>query len=121
MELSSEFCLREATGVDYEAVLDINRNVYTGNDYLPKLYSQWLEADCRRNFVITKQTNVVGFFSLSWYKHREWTVFVEQALRIRSDATGQNVSKLVVDWIKQYIKQYENPIFLSSGLLFFYS
>ena len=118
MELSNEFCLREATEGDYEAVLNINRNVYTGNDYLPKLYSQWLEADSRRNFVITKQTNVVGFFSLSWYRHQKWTVFVEQALRIRSDVTGQNVSKLVVDWIKQYIKQYENPVFLSFGSKF---
>ena len=115
MKLSEDFSLREATAADYEAVLNINRNVYTGNDYLPKLYSQWLEATCRKNFVIIDRNDVLGFFSLSWYKHRKWTVFVEQALRLRSDATGKNISKLVIDWIKHHIKQHENPLFLRQG------
>ena len=38
MTLSEKLVVRPATGSDYEAVLDINRNVYSGFDYVSSMY-----------------------------------------------------------------------------------
>ena len=42
MTSSDGFNVRFATASDYKAVLDINRNVYEGFDYLPSLYFYFL-------------------------------------------------------------------------------
>ena len=36
--------IRRATVEDYEAVMDINKNVYDGMDYLPARYMQYMHA-----------------------------------------------------------------------------
>ena len=42
---------RRATLNDYEAVMDINRNVYSGFDYLPYEYKQFTKSPNRIGFV----------------------------------------------------------------------
>ena len=37
---------RDATKYDYEGVLDINRDVYNGSDYIPDRYMQYLNLLC---------------------------------------------------------------------------
>ena len=39
---ATELKCRLATAGDYEAVMDINRDVYSGFDYLPVKYHQYL-------------------------------------------------------------------------------
>ena len=62
-------------------LLDIDRNVYYGNDYLPAIYEQWMSDTNRYSFLIVfnNTDEIIGFFSLSWYKLDEMNVFVEQA------------------------------------------
>jgi len=117
--LNSEFQLRKATTSDYEAVFNINKNVYEGNDYLPEIYEQWIQDSSRDNFVVLSADEVVGFFSLSSYKLDEYEVYVEQALRLRADVLGKSISKDAIRWIGDYIKtKSPKPILLSVSMLF---
>ena len=36
-----DFQFREAVAEDKEGILDIDRNVYSGGDYLEKVYDEW--------------------------------------------------------------------------------
>ena len=107
---------RAASAADYLDVLSINDNVHDGRDIIPNLYSQWLEEERRRSFVATKNDEIVGFVSVSWYTSQKWTVFVCQGLRARSDIAGTNFTKLVVDWITPFLQLFENPVLLRIGL-----
>ena len=99
--------------------LDINKNVYEGNDYLPEIYSQWMAEKNRDNFVILNSSNdVVGFFSLSNYEVDDYKVFVEQALRLRADILGNNLSKLVIQWVDKFIKKKSTKALLLSVACF---
>ena len=46
---------------DYEGVMDINRNVYDGVDYLPKKYMEFLNDPNRTCIVAKKEGRIVGF------------------------------------------------------------
>ena len=47
LNMADNFLIREATPADYKAVMDINRNVYYGLDYLPVWYHIFLQSpDC---------------------------------------------------------------------------
>ena len=46
---------------DYEGVMDINRNVYDGVDYLPTKYNEFLNDPNRICIVAKKEGRIVGF------------------------------------------------------------
>ena len=50
---------RRAEAKDYQAVLDIDRNVYNGWDYLHHLYFDFLEDKCKWNVILEIEGKVV--------------------------------------------------------------
>ena len=84
-DMNSRARVRLARPDDYEAVLDVNRFVYDGGDYLPVMYHMYMQnkqSDC---FVIEVDGQVVGI-------HRTYTAsqiaktFISTSIRHRSDA-----------------------------------
>ena len=57
----TDILVRLATFADYEAVLDINRNVYDGFDYLPVMYHEILHNPHNVAMVAEMKGKVVGY------------------------------------------------------------
>ena len=92
--------------------------MYYGNDYLPAIYQQRMSDTNRYSFIIVSNDADVGFFSLSRYKIDEIDVFVEQALRLRHDVRGLNISKAVTKWIGYFVmEKSKKPILLTMSML----
>ena len=51
---------RRATLEDYEGVMDINRNVYNGLDYLPDLYDRYISDPFRLAYVAVIDGKIVS-------------------------------------------------------------
>ena len=52
--------VRRATPADYQAVIDIDDNVYDGLDYVPTMYHQFLHSRHQLMLVIVDSGKVVG-------------------------------------------------------------
>ena len=93
--------------------------MYQGNDYLPEIFEQWMSEANRNNFVILSDADeIVGFFSISQFKLDETDVYVEQALRLRHDVRGLNMSKTITKWIGEFAKiRSKKPLLLSMSML----
>jgi len=96
--------IRRASLKDLESILKINENVYSGLDYLHILLTEWFEDEERRNFVLDYEGEVIGFFSLVNYRSGDLLVFVEQALRIKSNFNGRGYTPVITKWILNFIK-----------------
>ena len=55
-----DYHIREATPGDYEAVMAIDKNIYDGYDYLPKLYHSYMRDPRRISFVLEMDGKVVS-------------------------------------------------------------
>ena len=55
------FAVRPALPGDYEAVLDINRDVYAGLDYLPIYYHIYMQSPDCHSFVCTLDGKIVSW------------------------------------------------------------
>jgi hypothetical protein len=51
--------IRLATDEDYEAVMDVNRNVYCGRDYLPTKYHEFIQAPLMYPYVMEYGQKIV--------------------------------------------------------------
>ena len=58
-ETRGDIVVRKARPEDYEAVMDIDRNMYNGTDYLPSKYHQYLKDPNRHAYVCESDGNVV--------------------------------------------------------------
>ena len=56
--------IRLATDEDYEAVMDINRNVYRGRDYLPAKYHEFIQAPTMYAYVAEYGQQIVIIWQL---------------------------------------------------------
>jgi len=52
--------VRRAVLGDYEAVLDINRNIYAGFDYVPALYFTYFHDNQHVIYVLEQDGQLVG-------------------------------------------------------------
>ena len=52
-----EYIVTEATQADFEGVLDINRNVYEGLDYLPGMYHEFLHNPNCKIYLVKRKRN----------------------------------------------------------------
>ncbi len=53
---------RKAEQKDYEAVLNIDRNIYNGDDYLPHLYFDYLRDENKWNTIVEVDGKVVRLY-----------------------------------------------------------
>ncbi len=51
-----------ATEADYEEVLNIDRNIYNGDDYIPQMYLQYVKDPSRLCYVAIKDKCIVSMF-----------------------------------------------------------
>ena len=58
--LPAEYSYRRATLDDYEAVVDIDKTIYGGYDYLPALYKQYMEDNTKLCYVGLHKNKVVS-------------------------------------------------------------
>ena len=59
--------LRRASADDYDAILDINRNVYEGFDYLPSLFHTFLQHPDIRLYVTEYNGEIVSILKFYVY------------------------------------------------------
>ena len=62
--MASEVRVEEATMLDIEACLDINRNIYAGFDYLPGLYRHYMHDVNTKIFVAKLGGKIVSSSAL---------------------------------------------------------
>ena len=110
-----ERVIRDAIASDLDSVRTIRYNVYGGTDSLSNLYNQWLSEKMRANRVFLKSGEIVGFSSISWYRKENSTVFVGQALRVKTDLAGKNFVSFAVSKAMEFMRKYENPVLIRQG------
>jgi len=80
-----EVRVRRATPGDRDAVIDINENVYDGNDYLPTIYEQLVDneahyaayvAELDDKMVSIKWTLIIRLAVDSFYNNKQFVQFV---------------------------------------------
>ena len=83
---------------DWPGVLAISQGVYAGLDYLPAVYSQWVEEAAATNprpdrfsFVVRQAGSIVGYFSIlfTWDRRR----FMLSAERVAEKLQGPWVGR----------------------------
>ena len=57
--MEKNFHNRLASNADFEGVMDIDRNVYDGNDYLAHFWQDWIIDNNRVNIVIETGDNEI--------------------------------------------------------------
>jgi hypothetical protein len=71
--MDDAYRMSEATAADAEAILDIDRNVYSGRDYLPYCIKNWIDESktTRRNFVLRESDSgrIVAYLSVGSVVH----------------------------------------------------
>ena len=65
--MASKVTITAATVADYEACVDINRNVYSGFDYLPGLYMYYMHDPNSKIFVAKIGQKVVSETIIDYY------------------------------------------------------
>ena len=63
-ELLNRFAIRRATHSDYTKVMDIDRYIYSGNDYLGEQYKIWMHDTNSNCFLLAEDDKVVSFGGL---------------------------------------------------------
>ncbi|KAE8620254.1 hypothetical protein XENTR_v10010167 [Xenopus tropicalis] len=85
--------VRPATARDYEQVMSISEGVYSGVDYLPVRYHEWLEDPQRRMFLAKFDGRVVGFESFVVVDAGVTAVL--QGLRVSPRMRGRGVAGIM--------------------------
>ena len=59
---ATELEFKIASEEDYQGVMDIERNMYDGMDYLPVKYMDYIKDPYRQCVVVKHRGQVIGFF-----------------------------------------------------------
>ncbi|OCT59437.1 probable N-acetyltransferase 16 [Xenopus laevis] len=90
---SQDIQVLPATACDYEEVMSISEGVYSGVDYLPARYHEWLEDPQREMFLARLDGRVVGFESYVLVDAGVTAVF--QGLRVASWKRSSGVAGII--------------------------
>ncbi|CAH1798812.1 unnamed protein product [Owenia fusiformis] len=94
---------RIATQGDYQAVLDINRNVYNGLDYLSSKYHEYLN-DPRRNLGVAIVDGRIVVFEMAYVIDGD-TSITWQARRVHKDFQGLGLSNKLGHYLQSILKE----------------
>ena len=118
----TELKLREAQVSDRQGVIDINRGIYGGCDYVPMAFTHWMsKPNQHKCFVVTEQAKIVAFTAYSYYQHNDKTIYVQQGSRVRSDYSGLGVNGILSQFVKDEIEATSTRpyVVLSVTMLYF--
>jgi len=113
---------RSATLDDWPGVLDISQGVYGGMDYLPSVYSSWVEEageerPTRFNFVVCLKKRIVGYVSLLFT--RDGRKFLMSAERVARELQGRGIGARIVQFVAKFVRDKQAPGEATQQLLTF--
>lgn len=84
------FHLRPAKPEDKEAITALSSHIWEGEDYVPDVFSQWLDDDRGRFTVSCEGDTLLGFAKLTRIAAGEWWL---EGLRVHPDHRGRGVAR----------------------------
>jgi hypothetical protein len=107
MEMDLEFVA--AGPDDWPDVLAISRGVYAGLDYLPAVYTQWVEEAAATNprpdrfsFVVRQAGSIVGYFSILFTRDRRR--FMLSAERVAEELQGRGIGRRIEEFVGRFAR-----------------
>jgi GNAT superfamily N-acetyltransferase len=91
---------------DWPGVLAISQGVYAGQDYLPAVYSQWVEEAAatprpnRFSFVVRQADRIIGYFSMLFT--RDHQQFMLSAERVAEDLQGRGIGRRIEEFAGRF-------------------
>lgn len=86
----SNFHLRPAKPEDREAITALSSHIWEGEDYVPDVFSQWLDDDQGRFTVSCEGNTLLGFAKLTRIAAGEWWL---EGLRVHPEHRGRGVAR----------------------------
>jgi ribosomal protein S18 acetylase RimI-like enzyme len=87
---------RPALPMDTDDVMELTRTIWDGNDYVPRLWSQWLADPYGLLAVAEYGPHVVGLGKLTRIEEGEWWL---EGLRVHPDYQGQRIASSLTDYL----------------------
>lgn len=102
-----DITIRKAVACDFEAVLEMSEGIYSGHDYFPCVFHQWLDKSNRTIFVAQCGGKLIGLRAIHIVD--EGKTFISQGLRIHPKFRGLGLSSRLIEAIHRYIRrEYPN-------------
>ena len=98
-----EITIRKAVASDFAAILEMSEGIYSGHDYFPCVFHQWLAKTNRTIFVAQYGDKLVGLRAVHIVD--EGKTFISQGLRIHPRFRGLGLSTRLIDAIHQHIRR----------------
>jgi hypothetical protein len=98
---------------DWPGVLAISQGVYLGLDYLPAVYSQWVEEAAatprpdRFSFVVRQAGSIVGYFSMLFTRDRRR--FMLSAERVTGKLQGRGIGRTIEKFAGSFARGLQVP------------
>lgn len=98
---------RQLTHEDYEDIVDISKDIWDGEDYLPLVFHKWVDSEGYfLGAVDSEKKKVVGVGKLSFlHDNSGWL----EGLRVHKDYRGQKIARKIserlLDMAKNYLKE----------------
>lgn len=105
--IMKEITIRKAVASDFEAVVEMSEGIYSGHDYFPCVFHQWLDKPNRTIFVAQYGDKLIGLRAIHIVD--EGRTFISQGLRIHPRFRGFGLSSRLIEAIHGYIRrEYPN-------------
>ena len=98
--------IRLATGKDYNAIMDINRNIYSKFDYLSAVYPKLSHSSDYYHFVTEYQGHIIAYKAYYFNDKHFKNTFLAIAARVHPSYQGSGV----LQNLDKYSKEYMNKI-----------
>lgn len=94
---------RKITHNDYDDILDISKDIWEGEDYLPKVFHDWVDANGYFFAAVDEEKNkVVGVAKFSiLYDKSGWL----EGLRVHKDYRGRKIARHLSELALNYAKE----------------
>ena len=98
-----EISIRKAVATDFDAVLEMSEGIYSGHDYFPCVFHQWLAKPNRTIFVAQYGDKLVGLRAIHIVD--EGKTFISQGLRIHPRFRGLGLSSRLIEAVHSFIRR----------------
>lgn len=103
-DIMKDIVVRKASASDCDAVVEMSQGIYSGHDYFPCVFLQWLKKKNRVVFVAELDGKVVGLRAIHIVDNGK--TFISQSLRIHPSYRGKGFSSFLISAVHEYIRQH---------------
>ncbi len=94
--------IRRATKDDKDGILEVSRNIWDGEDYVPIVVDKWLDDELGELTVVeNEEKKVVGFVKTDILREGEYWL---QGIRVHPDFRGEGLGKMMTEYLVNTIK-----------------